>query len=132
MKNIFFAQVKCNAIANAISLTSILGTVNVTKVVTFLLTVSALRVTAQPHKTIELSAHLNSVDKVLPLGNLHFVDDKILDGGNYKNKSFSIGLTGKYFIADNVALYLKGVFVQRNLTDNRELFAGNHNIVYYH
>jgi hypothetical protein len=66
----------------------------------------------------ELSITLNTVDPFLPLGNIHS-EDKYLDGGNYTNKSFAVGLTGKYFFNETTAFRLRFIYTDRNIKDYR-------------
>lgn len=78
-------------------------------------------------KSPELSISLNTIDPFLPLGNIHF-EDKYLDGGNYINKSFAIGLTGKYFFNESDGLRLKFIYTDKNISDNRDITSGARNI----
>jgi len=78
----------------------------------------------QRKKTIEISATLNSVDPTLALGNIHFADTKTIEGSDFSNMSIAYGLTGKYFIAENIALRVRTIFTNKNIRESRNLYAG--------
>jgi len=73
---------------------------------------------SQVKKTIEISGTFNSVDPILPLS---ISTEKFLDGGINRNNSIAYGLTAKYFIAENLAIRLKGISTNRNIKDYRLL-----------
>lgn len=96
------------------------------------LSLGFISVSAQTKKTIEISGSINSVDHVSALGNLGGVESKILDGGDYRNKSLAIGITGKYFFADNLAVRLRAIYTKRNIRDFRDLSTGMHSVYDIH
>src|SRR5665213_171196 len=81
--------------------------------------------TGQSSNKSELSFSLNTVDPFLPLGNIHFLD-KYLDGGDYTNISFAVGLMGKYFFNESEGLRIKFIYTDRNIRDYRDLTTGSH------
>lgn len=79
---------------------------------------------SQSKKTVEISGTFNSVDPILPLGNLFFGDSRNSDAGKEINKSIAPGLIGKYFFAENIALRLRFVYMKRDLNYQNTGFQG--------
>lgn len=68
-----------------------------------------------------ITLNINSIGE-LPstgLGNIHY-DKKYLNGGDEKDKSFSLGINGDYFIKDEIALRIKGVYTKRKYEEYRD------------
>jgi outer membrane protein W len=84
----------------------------------------SLTVNGQSKKTIEISGTFNSIDPILPLGNLFFGDSRNSDAGKEVNKSIAPGLTAKYFFAENTALRLRFIYTKRDLTYQNAGFQG--------
>jgi len=91
----------------------------------FFITIPSL---AQQKDTMEFSVHLNSVDPIFSLGNIHFGESKFMDGGNYTNRSYAFGLTFKYFLSNELAIRFRTIYTDRNIRDYRDITTGAHSI----
>ena len=83
-----------------------------------------LTANSQSKKTLEISGSFNSVDPILPLGNLFFGDSRNSDAGREVSKSIAPGLTAKYFIAENTAVRLRFIYMKRDLNYQNTGFQG--------
>jgi hypothetical protein len=90
---------------------------------------SFLTISAQTKKTVEIAATFNSVDPIIPLGNITFADSRSSTTGDNNNKSYAAGITAKYFIADNFALRLRTIYTDRNLNLRDVSFLGSNSLV---
>ena len=76
---------------------------------------SFLTAHSQARKTFEISGSFHSVDPIIPLGVIFFTDSRNSIEGDNINNSIALGLTGKYFFAENTALRLKLIHTNRDL-----------------
>lgn len=98
------------------------------KAITFLFVCIALSANSQQKKTIEFSAHINSIDPLPPLGNFITSSTKLLGYSDFTNKSIAPGLTIKYFIKENCAVYLKGIYTNRDYKEYQDIVESTHQI----
>lgn len=74
----------------------------------------------QLNDKFELGISLNTVEPHFPLANINFLDN-FIDGGDCHNKSFALGITGKYSFKEPLAFHLRFIWTNRNVHDRREL-----------
>ncbi len=73
------------------------------------------------NKKFGVSLNINSIGE-LPssgLGNIHF-DSKYLNGGDEKDKSFSLGINGNYYITKDLAIRVKAAVTKRKYLEYRD------------
>jgi hypothetical protein len=91
------------------------------KVLFSLLTLISLTVQGQPKKTIEISASLNSIDRLPHLADFKFYDSRLLGSGAYTNKGISLGLAGKYFLRENSAVCVEIMYTNRHMNEHQTI-----------
>jgi hypothetical protein len=79
----------------------------------------------------EISPTFNTLDPYSKVGEIDFSPGKYLNGGDYTDKSFAVGVIGKYFLSESIAARLKLVYTKRNVQDTRSLTDSSNNFSLY-